>query len=530
MDRPSSPDSSISISSLLASCSLSKSSVSTKSVGSIEYKDRLYDSASKALEAYIEDHEESLNSPIASTGKITIRQSAHLSSAKRRGMKYSKGRHKHPSPRRRCAARDPDLLSLTTDDLLCFPSDGSRSFSQASEERKTVKKHYGSSLKNRTTLSSPLTASNGRTTFRSLGLEDHSLHSLDLQCCRVPEPFIKERRKMAHVLAESDRENNPTLYNNPNSPYMLNGSTFCKSYPRWLTSQKSELGVSGITSIPDVKYPLWLRDHGLLNGSESQSTSIQFRSPEDGSVPQTYKYLYGSSSLDWPDCLHAPIYDLSRGEQGYKMVNSSSCMDGKKHSQPSDLDIIKHLHTPQRNDPSDLPVQRLEPEIDISKKEFTQLPHDNGSPRTEEVLEGERSWENIPCSFKSPVPVLDEETKGPLKLSVIEDFLNDCVKQESNAATFSGGNHHGPVEALKHMLFNMQAFQQNLNQDGTSENTEQCQKISAGAKSEIQLVDQETFPVNKSLQKALHHLSRLKELVGDQNMKPNQENNQEIEV
>ncbi|XP_063816043.1 lung adenoma susceptibility protein 2 isoform X3 [Pseudophryne corroboree] len=264
MEQSSSPDSSISISSLLASCSLSSHSGSSHSVGSIKYKDRLYDSASKALDAYIEDHEESLHSPIASPGKITIRPSPHHSSAKTRGH------------------------------------------------------------------------------------------------------------------------------------------------------------------------------------------------------------------------------------------------------------------------PNDLPDQNLEQAVEVSKKDSSQLPHNNGSPRTEDVLEAERSWENIPYSFKSPVPVLDEENRAPLKSSLVEDFLNDCAKKENKATTFSGGNHHGPVEALKHMLFNLQAFHQNFNQEKTPEKMDE--KVSTEVKTEIQLVDQETFPVNKSLKKALHHLSRLKELVGDQNVKPNQENNQEIEV
>ncbi|XP_063816033.1 lung adenoma susceptibility protein 2 isoform X2 [Pseudophryne corroboree] len=470
MEQSSSPDSSISISSLLASCSLSSHSGSSHSVGSIKYKDRLYDSASKALDAYIEDHEESLHSPIASPGKITIRPSPHHSSAKTRA--YPKVRHKQPSSsRRRYVPRDPDLLSLTTDDLLCFPSDGTLPFSQASEEKrwKAIKKHYGSHLTSHTAAPSPFASSNRGATFQPYELHDHSLGYLDLQSHKVHDAFGKLKRKSMVILPETDTENNHALYSNLNSPYLPNRSTLCKSYPRWLTSQKSELGVSGITSIPDVKYPVWLRDHGLLDGTDSRIPSRKCMSPENSSIPRTLNYLHGSSSLGWQDLVRTPFHDLCIDERGYNMVHSGRCMDGKKNSLHSGFETIKHWHTPLKSHPNDLPDQNLEQAVEVSKKDSSQLPHNNGSPRTEDVLEAERSWENIPYSFKSPVPVLDEENRAPLKSSLVEDFLNDCAKKENKATTFSGGNHHGPVEALKHMLFNLQAFHQNFNQEKTPE-------------------------------------------------------------
>lgn len=58
-----------SVSSLLASCSLSGSN-SSNSDGSFQYKDKLYSSASQALQAYIDDFDLSQMYPRASTGKI----------------------------------------------------------------------------------------------------------------------------------------------------------------------------------------------------------------------------------------------------------------------------------------------------------------------------------------------------------------------------------------------------------------------------------------------------------------------------
>lgn len=475
MAGSSSPDSSISISSLLASCSLGSSSRSD--AASIQYKDRLYDSASKALEDYIVDYE------AASTGQITIRTSTTHRTPTRRA--HPSVRHRSPQTRSRYAPRDPDLLSLTTDDLLGFPPDGSLPFSQASERkrRKNLKKQYESSP-NATALTSPVTSSTlRRTNISALDLRDFRLRSQDLQ-------RSKNQSQMEHLLRENDfgRHNKAT-------------SLLYKSYPRWLTSHKSELGVSGITSVPDVKYPVWLRDHKLLDDIESRITR--------------------SAATKIPNYLsQMPRYD----QRGSKMVNSGNFTDSRKHSARSDLDIVEHLHTPVKN--------YCLQESDRGDGVTQQLLPNNQSPRTEDILEAERSWEHVPYSYKSPVHVLceEEETKGleALKSNLVEDFLKDCVQQENT--TFSGGNHHGPVEALKHILFNLQAFQQNSTQDTSSTHLPEFKKISTEAQSELQKADQEIFPVNKSLQKALQHLSRLKELVGDCNLKKTEDNKQDLQT
>ncbi|KAG8599167.1 hypothetical protein GDO81_002911 [Engystomops pustulosus] len=461
MARPSSPDSSISISSLLASCSLGSSSRSDAARSSIQYKDRLYDSASRALEDYIMDHQ------AARTGTITICPTTAPASPARRA--HSSVRRTTSLTRSRYVARDPDLLSLTTDDLLGFPADGSLPFTQASERKRrtNLKKHHGFSSH----VTSSLTPSSlRRTEISALDLHDHRLRFQDLQ----------RRGERSH---QREQE---------------------KSYPRWLTSQKSDLGVSGITSIPSVQYPVWIKDHRLLDDIN-----------RGGPVPN---YLSGSSSLDSLDRLPIPRYERRR----YEIVKSGNVTDSIKHLARSDLDIVQNLHTPVKNHP----VQKSEQTGDITHKDVTSLPppRHNQSPRTEDVLEAERSWENLPYAYKSPVHVLcdDEENREhkTFKSNFVEEFLKDCAQQEKTANTFSGGNHHGPVEALKHILFNLQAFQQNFSPEPSSEQTKEFKKVSTEAsESELQRADQEIFPVNKSLQKALQHLSRLKELVGDCNVK-----------
>ncbi|CAI9592892.1 unnamed protein product [Staurois parvus] len=508
-----SPDSSISISSLLASCRLDTRKGTSSFSSSIEYKDKLYDSATNALEAYIEDFEESLRSPMASTGKISIRSSATLGSTKKKGAADRHLRPKHSS-RRRYVARDPDQLSLTTDDLLGFPSDGSLPFSQVSHWKhcENLNNYYGASLPNHTAQSSPLRSSlNTRANRHSFR---HDSRSLDLR--RFGDD-IKENK--TNILREMDRENRPAYHNNLSSPYLSRGSEIPKSYPRWLTSQKSELSVSGITSIPDVKYPLWIKDYGLLGNSESPTTKNMYKtSKASANEPFTNIQSFSPSGS-----LQTLFYD----RQGKKAVNVNSTSE-KLYSGLSDLDVLRHLHTALKNHPDDSAL-RKSVAFESPLKECPDPPENNGSPRTEDVLEAERSWEKIPYSFKSPVTIpYKKEISEEFASHFVEDFLKDKVKEESKASSFSGGNHHGPVEALKHMLFNLQAFQQNFTQAQTSKQAEEFQKVYTEAESEIQRVDQEAFPVNKSLQKALQHLARLKELVGDNTTKQDQEKNEGI--
>ncbi|KAG9469483.1 hypothetical protein GDO78_020428, partial [Eleutherodactylus coqui] len=293
-----------------------------------------------------------------------------------------------------------------------------------------------------------------------------------------------QRRKgkghLDHLLQEMESENDSRLHNSMNSPLY-------KSYPRWLTSQKSELGVSGITSVPDVQYPVWLRDHGLLDDLDNRIARTVHK---DGPIAKISNRPSSSTLLD------------SSQMRGCRAVNANNFTESRRPLTWSDLDIMKHLHTPVKNHP----VQKSEQTGGAACRDLSpQLPHNNQSPQTEDILEAERSWENVPYTYKSPVHVLceDERSEGleAVKSNLMEDLLKDCVQKENTTNSFSGGNHHGPVEALKHMLFNLQAFQQNFSHEASSEHLKVFQKISTEAESELQRVDQEIFPVNKSLQK-----------------------------
>uniref|UniRef100_A0A8D0HF76 Chromosome 18 open reading frame 54 n=1 Tax=Sphenodon punctatus TaxID=8508 RepID=A0A8D0HF76_SPHPU len=336
------------VSSLLASCSLNSSS-SFYPNSSVQYKDKLYNSASQALEAYIEDFDLSLVSPKIRTGKICIHNSTPKASqstpndSKSSNFNLNVKQDSIASPFRSQVIHDPDLVSLTTDDLLAFPEDGSLPFTRA-------------------------------TTF--------------------------------------------------------------------------------------------------------------------GSVPQSTKWKMKSlkKSTAYPSH-QAPSFDI---ERGLNFKNASNVTGNQNPVTPSSYkDFSK----------KELILLKAKRALESSAEEITSALKKDGSPCTADVLDAERSWENVPVVFKSPVPVQCDEDENTLqnpKASIFNGFLEDCLNNGCQESTFSGGNHHGPVEALKLMLFNLQAVQQSLTPNRTAEQNE-FKKVSC------------LFPLNLEL--ALHHLSRLKGLV-----------------
>lgn len=135
-----------SVSSLLASCSLNGGNSSNPD-GSFQYKDKLYSSASQALQAYIDDFDLSRMYPGASTGKINIDNcSADIPEFSNNIWKPNNAvetfDHKKGSsiPYRRPTINDIDSISLTTDDLLKLPADGSFSFTYVGSRHRISKK------------------------------------------------------------------------------------------------------------------------------------------------------------------------------------------------------------------------------------------------------------------------------------------------------------------------------------------------------------------------------------------------------
>ncbi|CAH1253418.1 C18orf54 [Branchiostoma lanceolatum] len=154
-----------------------------------------------------------------------------------------------------------------------------------------------------------------------------------------------------------------------------------------------------------------------------------------------------------------------------------------------------------------------------------------GSPDTEEILSEERPWERH-TNFRKPQPInkqndtRDRRIGGIKRTGIIGDFLHDVMdedRSESKEETLTGGEQPGPVEALKNMLFSMQSVQASTARlaNGVGSDDSEDEQTYLGEDTDIpspvggspEQFRTSTEPGAQSLDRALHHLSRLKLLV-----------------
>ncbi|KAF6087464.1 lung adenoma susceptibility protein 2 [Phyllostomus discolor] len=503
-----------SVSSLLASCSLSGSH-SSSSDGSFQYKDKLYSSASQALQAYIDDFDLSQMCPGVTTGKMNIYKcSANVpefsSYVYKPNNAFENFDHRKGSlSSRRRTTNDIDSISLTTDDLLKLPADGSFPFTcvgpghRGSKKTKRGVGRLGSSDTEKSQhFQEPSTAmSEDNLANRNVnGKQSRRLKNLKLvnntnKC--IPGPSLSSSKKSS--LKDSSEHN------------------LEKNYPRWLTGQKSDLNVSGITSIPDFKYPVWLHNQDLLPDTQSQRIHKIFKE-EQCSPRHSYQAQRTSRLTSKLGCFEYPfepsnISDFLSGDKG--LGNEYKCDSEPSQCQCENPLLPGQSEKPFSGDKIELLILKAKRNLEHCTEDLPKPMKQDDSPCSLDKLEAERSWENIPVTFKSPVPVDSEE--GPQQASrakcdkqFLEDFLND----DNQSCTLSGGKHHGPVEALKQMLFNLQAVQESFNQNKTIEPKGEIKQVSEDDFSKLQLKES-MVPITRSLHKALHHLSRLRDLVDD---------------
>nr|ADR31459.1 4930503L19Rik isoform 7 transcript variant 15 [Mus musculus] len=221
-----------SVSSLLASGSLSGSS-SHSSHSSFVYKDQLYSSASEALQAYIDDFDLSREHPGANAVKVNTDAFVNLDPKQ----------HFNPLYYRRETVNDMDAISLTTDDLLRLPADGCFSFPCVPPDHRPNKKYSGrqdsSDIKN-----SPSFYVDATSKSKNNIVPPYVYTNINGKKCgrpRTPKPINRENKCVSESSLSFPKESS---FTEDSAERRLE-----KNYPRWLTSQKSDLSVSGVTKL-----------------------------------------------------------------------------------------------------------------------------------------------------------------------------------------------------------------------------------------------------------------------------------------
>ncbi|XP_028829895.1 lung adenoma susceptibility protein 2 isoform X2 [Denticeps clupeoides] len=485
----------------------------------IRYGGKNYESASDALDAYISDFQQT-----SGTGKLEIVKdplTPHLPRSDFRNKDVLKERLTDReinflSLPVGTKMKDTDRLSMTTDDLLLVPCDGSlpvtctSAFLSQSADC-PLNQHSHSQLQSRR-----FTVGQGCCYHSQLCHRCHSSHGSRLSS--FTKSFRHHSASEGHPQVSAVGGSTPTPHNASRAklhPRRPAAASAALHYPLWLTSKKSEMDFSGVTSIPDLKYPAWLKESvPHSNSSDSIQSLCQISSHLVKEKPLSHEKMVGGS-----DELHS--------NQATDLAAEAS--DGSLRTRVR-LQFRPSLEN-QTNAANNKPFREQalkSPSLGLNN----QSQKGNGSPGgTEEILEGDHSWDNPPVMFKSPVPV--GSCEDPLRH---KETLTDSKEEilGSSSSGYSSRRHPGPVEALKQMLFSLQTVEHKVAQhkdpeaesrlgSGWTTSLIQNKETITDKECKMVLADCEMAPGEQSLQRALHHLGRLKSLVDDMNAKKERE-------
>uniref|UniRef100_A0A8C2JG70 Zgc:152948 n=1 Tax=Cyprinus carpio TaxID=7962 RepID=A0A8C2JG70_CYPCA len=327
---------------------------------SIKYRDKHYASASEALDAYITDFQRSLR---ASRVFMCLTCAVLKTSLTDEELNFLN------IPVRR---RDSDRLSVFTDDLLALPNDVSIPVTRTS----ALLSRSGSL---------PLGLSFNSTYSRPIVAHKHSMrhHVTPASRRSLPADHLHLRQAPPPNILPTNRTHPPDT---PRSSHL----------PRWMTSQKSEMDFSGMTSVPELKY--------------SACSLRELRSQSEQKLEAVKRGQIHQGQLFKDDKIGSLIF---RAEKALQSSSFALC------------ELVKER---------------------------------NSSGDTEDALDADRSWDNPPVMFKSPVPVGGAE----------EPPASEEHQRSKSAAScslgYSSREHPGPVEALKHMLIRLQAVEHRISQ------------------------------------------------------------------
>ncbi|XP_055015892.1 lung adenoma susceptibility protein 2 isoform X2 [Boleophthalmus pectinirostris] len=277
---------------------------------SFTYKNKEYESASAALDAYITDFERSrhgntpkgagLGLPLCSAHRSTLSTLRNRDVLRERlseqeldflTLPVSSLRHRD----------NRDRVSMTTDELLSLPNDGSMPITHTSAflhglVSKSRLSQVRSPVKN--TCSHSLTHRGSSQPIRALhcsrcggGLQ--SALTTPLSSTLKPGPEAPSSRWAG--LASAPR---------PDWPSSRDQVTM--HLPHWLSSNKAALDCSDIHSLPDLPYPPWIRhcDAGQSERSSSLQDGQSERAYGQGQSQPAESQDYGSFAPSWVQELH----------------------------------------------------------------------------------------------------------------------------------------------------------------------------------------------------------------------------------
>ncbi|XP_078128290.1 lung adenoma susceptibility protein 2 isoform X5 [Sander vitreus] len=440
------------------------------------YRDKIYDSASAALDAYITDFERSRRNSGSLTGNLVLPHSPPSTPSRPRASAL---RNKDVL-RERLTERELDFLnlpvsslhhrgnrdrlSMTTDELLSIPHDGSMPVTHTSA--------FIHGLLSQSGASRPFSSSS-RPAHRTWDRPSSS-HAAPHLNHHHPHPTRTPRSSRA-------RERPGTVMFNPDvdissvSYYRQSAHRAARSewaepssslhLPRWFTSNKSDMDCSGITSVPDLEYPAWVQRCDL---SEPPPPSESEPWDDHGTTPPArHQHCQAPRTPSW-------VAELEDDDPGHKpkQVDSQQTLRDLRLQFAEQISLLAAERNPS----------------DIMETLFRDNRIESLIQKADQVLNSlsQSSGEADPGS---PADCVEEAVSPANTEELLLCSSSHCRPFTRDFATAAAGG--GITEALT---------------DIKAQRPE----------SEAEL---ESFPGGPSLQRAMHHLSRLKVLVEEREKK-----------
>lgn len=441
------------------------------------FKDKEYDSASTALDAYISDFERSRRGAALAAASMVLPPSnprrAALGTLRNRDVLRERLSEREleflslpvSSLRHRS---NRDRVSMTTDELLDLPNDGSMPITH------TTAFIHGHLPKSR--------LSHSHSALKQTSCQNHTPRASHpirmLHCSRCAGG--------AHFNCNLQRAGPASVP--PDWPSDRDQATM--HLPHWLSSNKAAVDCSEVHSLPDLPYPPWIQ-HCHADQSES---GYDRESQSDRTCNDPGQSL-GGEIEDFPAPAPSWVLDLEEDQQQVDSEQSLKSLrlqfaEHISHLASERTDSLNSLHRDQRILSL---IQKADRVLDSLQNSAT------GSPVPSDNL---------------------DQTEGLL----VRDL--DPGLSRTDQPLSAEQPQPGPLEAFKQILFRLEAVEMQLNlrheaQQGALQEAQRPQETELrGALQETlqstEVTDDQNPEVDDggpSLQRALRHLSRLKLLV-----------------
>ncbi|XP_041826332.1 lung adenoma susceptibility protein 2 isoform X2 [Melanotaenia boesemani] len=454
------------------------------------YKDQEYESASEALDAYITDFERSSQSSgmlvlphnrPSTTTRPTLETLRNKDVLRERLTDWELDFLNLPvSSLRHHGNRD--RLSMTTDELLSIPYDGSMPVTHTSafiQARPGLLSRSGPSSTRPAHRTSSARLCSSCAALHHVN-HHHSVPAQTLRSCRCGRgATLTTFKPSGHRAAR------------PSSALHL---------PRWLTSNKADMDCSEMGSVPDLTYPAWIQRCDVSDAplpAASEPGCLLPGAPRVGAP----SWLSDLENDDEPDQTPAQV-DKHQSLRDLRLQLAEQISLLAAERQGSEV-----LATSFRDN-------RMEALIQKADQVLNWLSHSGGG--------SEGPADPVSRAPGSPVTTEDLLQRSPHPAPPFSPDSAALTEDQTNTEAEGGvcgpdssWKQPGPVEAVKQMLFRLQAVEGELQKQ--QKETAALPPPDSPHTPEKQLADGEAefqgFSGSPSLQRALHHLSRLKLLV-----------------